>query len=52
MLDDLSEGQIEVNLTFTEQLQVAAAAARLRLALDSVGQLQLNEARFEAHSPH
>lgn len=52
MLDDLSEGQVEVNLTFPEELQVTAAAAWLSLALDSVGQLQLNQASFEAYSPH
>ena len=52
MLDDLSEGQVEVNLTFAEKLEVAAAAAGLSLALDPVGELQLNQARLKAHGSH
>lgn len=52
VLDDLPESQVEIHLTFAEQLKVAAAASGLSLALDPVGQLQLNEARLEAHSSH
>lgn len=52
MLDDLSERQVQVDLTFAEEFEVAAAASGLSLALDPVGQLQLYQARFEAHGPH
>lgn len=51
MLDDLPESQVEVHLAFAEQLQVTAAA-RLGLALDPVGQLQLDEARLKANGSH
>lgn len=43
---------MEIYLTFAEQLEVAAAAAGLSLALDPVGELQLDEARLKAHSLH
>lgn len=52
VLDDLPKSQVEIHLTFAEQLKVTAAASRLSLALDPVGQLQLNEARLKAHSSH
>jgi len=52
MLHYLPQGEVEVHLTFPKQLEVATAAARLGLALDPVGQLQLNQARLEAHSSH
>lgn len=52
MLDNLSERQVQIYLTFAEQFEVAAAAAGLRFALDPVGQLQLDQARLETHSSH
>lgn len=52
VLDDLPESQVEIHLTFAEELQVAAAAAGLSLALNPVGQLQFDEARLKAHSSH
>ena len=52
MLHDLPQGQVEVHLALPEQLEVAAAPAGLGLALDPVGQLQLDQARLEAHGPH
>lgn len=52
VLDNLPESQVEIHLTFAEQLQVTAAAAGLSLALDPVGQLQLDKARLKAHGSH
>lgn len=52
VLDYLSEGQVEIDLTFAEQFKVAAAASWLSLALDPVGKLQLYQARLKAHGPH
>ena len=52
VLHYLSEGQVEVYLTFAEQFQVTAAATGLSLALDPVGQLQLNQACLKAHGSH
>lgn len=52
VFDDLSQSQVEIHLTFAKELQVAAAAAGLSLALDPVGQLQLDQARLEAHGSH
>ena len=52
MLDDLSKSQVEIHLAFAKQFEVTAAATRLSLALDPVGQLQLDQARLKAHSSH
>lgn len=52
VFDDLPKSQVEIHLTFAKELEVAAAATRLRLALNSVGQLQLYQARLKAYSPH
>lgn len=52
MFDDLPEGEVEIHLTFAKELEVAAAATRLSLALNPVGELQLNQARLEAYRPH
>lgn len=52
MFDYLSQGEVQVHLALSEQFEVAAAATRLGLALDPVGQLQLDQACLEAHRPH
>lgn len=52
VFDDLPKSQVEIHLTFAKELEVAAAATRLSLALNSVGQLQLYQACLKAYSPH
>lgn len=52
VFDNLPKSQVEIHLTFAKELEVAAAATRLCLALNSVGQLQLYQARLKAYSPH
>lgn len=52
VFDDLPKSQVEIHLTFAKKLEVAAAATRLSLALNSVGQLQLYQACLKAYCSH
>lgn len=52
VFDNLAKSQVEIHLTFAKELEVATAATRLSLALNSVGQLQLYQACLKAYSPH
>lgn len=51
MFDNLSQGQIQIHLAFTEQFQVAAASWR-GFGLEPVGKFQFDQPSFEPHSSH